>query len=85
MTMITVKLTAKELDLLTSLASDQLFRREFIDPRLPGFKANSGEVAFGKALVERLRLLVYPGSAKKPVPAKTNGSTVQKPVKNGHA
>lgn len=39
MTLITVKFTPKELDLLRSLASDQLFRREFIDPRMPGYKA----------------------------------------------
>ena len=33
MAMITVKLTEQELGLLTTLASDQLFRREFIDPK----------------------------------------------------
>src|SRR5262245_22431667 len=35
LTRITVKFTAKELELLSSLAADQLFRREFIDSRLP--------------------------------------------------
>ena len=54
-TQITVKLSAKEIDLLSSLASDQLFRREFIDPRMPGYKANPGDVTLGKQLVERLR------------------------------
>jgi hypothetical protein len=68
MTLITVKLTIKELELLTSLASDQLFRREFIDPRLPGYKTNSGEVSLGKSLVARLRTLLDPGSAKR-IPA----------------
>jgi hypothetical protein len=52
---ITVKLTSEELDLLTALASDQLFRRQFIDPRLPGYKPNPAEVRMGKELVERLR------------------------------
>jgi len=52
---LTVKLTAREIELLTSLASDQLFRREFIDPRLPGYKSNPGELSLGKKLVERLR------------------------------
>lgn len=52
---ITVTFTAAEIALLTSLASDQLFRREFIDPRLPGHKANAAEIALCKRLVERLR------------------------------
>ena len=56
MTQITVKLTPKELALLTSLASDQLFRREFIDPKMPGYKSNPDDVRLGKHLVERLRL-----------------------------
>jgi hypothetical protein len=55
MTQITVRLTAKELELLCSLASDQLFRREFIDSRLPGFKSNPVDVGLGKKLVERLQ------------------------------
>ena len=57
MTRITLKFTAKELELLSSLASDQLFRREFIDPRLPGYKTNSAELSLGKMLVERLRIV----------------------------
>lgn len=56
-TLITLKLTAPEIELLISLASDQLFRREFIDPRLPGYKSNPAEVSLGKKLVERLRLV----------------------------
>ena len=65
MTLITVKLTIKELELLTSLASDQLFRREFIDPRLPGLKPNSADINTGKQLVTRLRSLLAPGTPKK--------------------
>jgi hypothetical protein len=57
MTRINVTFTAKELSLLSSLASDQLFRREFIDPRLPGYKLDPAELSLGKRLVERLRLL----------------------------
>jgi hypothetical protein len=55
---IPLKLTADEIRLLATLASDQLFRREFIDPKMPGNKANPREVDIGKALVGRLRLLV---------------------------
>jgi len=57
MTRTTVKLTAKELELLSSLASDQLFRREFIDSRIPGHGSNPEELSLGKKLVERLRLI----------------------------
>jgi len=70
MTLINVRLTARELELLTALASDQLFRREFIDPRLPGNKSNPTEVIFGKKLVERLRLIADP---TKPLPRR-NGA-----------
>jgi len=52
---VTLKLTVEELRLVASLASDQLFRREFIDPKMPGFKANPAEVGIGKALVARFR------------------------------
>ena len=56
MTLITVKLSIEELVLLTTLASDQLFRREFIDPKMPGYKHNPPELVLGKKVVERLRL-----------------------------
>ena len=55
MPLITLKLTDQELGLLTNLAADQLFRREFIDPKIPGYKFNPGELSLGKKLVERLR------------------------------
>jgi hypothetical protein len=56
MTVINVKFTPRELDLLTILAADQLFRREFIDSRLPGSASNPAELSQGKKLVERLRV-----------------------------
>jgi len=55
MTVITLKLTPQEIDLLTNLASDQLFRRQFIDSRMPGYKPDPAELRAGKELVERLR------------------------------
>jgi len=55
---VTLSLTVAELRLLATLASDQLFRREFIDPRMPGFKADPAEVGIGKALVVRFRLMI---------------------------
>jgi hypothetical protein len=50
--------TVEELRLLASLASDQLFRRQFIDPRMPGYKGSPEEVDLGKALVCRMRLVI---------------------------
>jgi hypothetical protein len=60
MRLITLKLTIDELKLLTSLAADQLFRREFIDPKMPGYKSDSVELGTAKALVGRLRILSSP-------------------------
>lgn len=57
MTRITVRLTVDELELLSRLASDQLFRREFIDPKFPGHKSDLAELTCGKRLIERLRSL----------------------------
>src|SRR6185295_3676132 len=54
--------TIEELRLLASLASDQLFRRQFIDPRMPGYKGSPEEVDIGKALVGRMRVLISEGS-----------------------
>ena len=73
MTLITVKLTTKELELLATLASDQLFRREFIDPKMPGYKFDPAETRLGKALVERLRSLADPGCARRTPSARMAG------------
>jgi len=55
-------LTVEELSLLASLASDQLFRRQFIDPKMPGYKSKPEEVDLGKALVGRMKLMIDGGS-----------------------
>ena len=67
MTQITIKLTIQELELLTALAADQLFRREFIDPKLPGYRINFAEIRMAKGLVARLRGFLNPGSERKAV------------------
>ena len=51
---IKIELSLQELLLLTSLISDQLFRREFIDPKMPGYKRDPTELAMGKELAGRL-------------------------------
>ncbi len=65
MTPISVKLKPAELELLIALAADQLFRREFIDPKMPGHKANQGEVSRGKELIGRLKAILDPAAARK--------------------
>jgi hypothetical protein len=59
---IKLQLSHEELTLLVSLASDQLFRREFIDPKMPGHKGDPREVVIGKSLVSRLRLIIQESS-----------------------
>jgi hypothetical protein len=54
---ITLDLTSEELRVLLALASDQLFRRQFIDPKMPGHRSNAEELSLCKALVGRLQLL----------------------------
>ena len=70
MTHINIKLTPSELELLTTLASDQLFRREFVEPKMPGHKSNSGEIKRGKVLVSRMRSLLNPDDARRTRPAR---------------
>jgi hypothetical protein len=48
-------LTFAELEVLLPLASDQLFRNEFIDKRIPGFQKTREEVQAAKALVSQIK------------------------------
>lgn len=61
----TLKLTVEELRILATLASDQLFRKEFIDSKMPGHRPNSVDMNLTKSLVGRLRLMVDQESPKK--------------------
>ena len=58
---ITIKLTMKETELLASLAADQVFRREFIDTKLPGYHHNPEEVGLAKTIIARLRASLKSG------------------------
>lgn len=79
--LITLKLTMEEIRLLASLASDELFRREFVDRRLPGYRPKPGELESGKALVERLRLTANEASQDAPSPAAAKRGAFQTPSK----
>lgn len=59
---IKVELTLQELLLITTLLSDQLFRREFIDPKMPGYRGDPAELAMGKDLVLHLKSIVRQAS-----------------------
>jgi hypothetical protein len=52
---LTLELTVEELSALTDMASNQLFRKQFIDPKMPGFVPNHEELGLCKNLVGRLR------------------------------
>lgn len=67
----TLKLTDQELKLLVALASDQLFRREFIDPKMPGYQFNPAELNLGKKLVARLRSIAEGQRSQSHVPYMT--------------
>lgn len=54
MTLITLRFTVEELEILLRLATDQLFRKEFIDSRLPGCRPDIAELKMGKQLVQRI-------------------------------
>ena len=73
MTLITIKLTAREVELLAALASDQLFRREFIDRKMPGYRCNPEDLGLGRRLVERLRLMTERANGALP---RRNGAAV---------
>jgi hypothetical protein len=73
LTRINVKFTAKEIELLSRLASDQLFRVEFIDSRLPGYNSNLADLSLGKQLVTRLRTMADRATR---MPNGKNGATV---------
>lgn len=62
MARINFPVTIEELRLLANLASDQLFRRQYIDPKMPGYKGNPEEVDLGKALVGRMRQILHEGN-----------------------
>jgi hypothetical protein len=61
---VTLEFTPEELGVLTAMASDQLFRKQFIDPKMPGFIQNHDELDLCKSVVGRLRTAVEDGRVK---------------------
>src|ERR1700692_3270914 len=54
-----LELTVEELEVLLPLASDQLFRNEFIDIRIPGYEQNREKVQAAKAVISRIKDRLY--------------------------
>jgi hypothetical protein len=69
--------------LVTSLLSDQLFRREFIDPKMPGYKGDPAELAMGKDLVLRLKTLAREASGSSFVTSSRRAPSHLSPNRNG--
>jgi hypothetical protein len=66
---VTLEFTPEELGVLTAMASDQLFRKQFIDPKMPGFIPNHDELDLCKSVVGRLRTAIEEGKVKPIIPA----------------
>jgi hypothetical protein len=80
---IKIEVTLQELLLVTTLMSDQLFRREFIDPKMPGYKADPAELAMGKDLVLRLKSMVRQASGSVAVSPSRRAPSHLSPNPNG--
>jgi hypothetical protein len=80
---IKIEITLQELLLLTTLLSDQLFRREFIDPKMPGYKGDPTELAMGKDLVLRLKTIAREASGPSAIPATRRSPSHLSSTRNG--
>jgi hypothetical protein len=80
---IKIEVTLDELLLLTTLTSDQLFRREFIDPKMPGYKRDPVELAMGKDLVVRLKAIAREASGSAFAAPSRRGSSQVSAARNG--
>lgn len=80
---IKIEVTLEELLLATTLLSDQLFRREFIDPKMPGYKRQPSEVAMGKALVLRLKAVAQDASEVAAIAQSKRSTSHLFPNRNG--
>ncbi len=70
----TLQFTPEELGALTTMASDQLFRKQFIDPKMPGFMQDHEELELCKNVVARLRAAVGERNGKPETPVKVKAS-----------
>ena len=80
---IKIEVTLDELLLLTTLMSDQLFRREFIDPKMPGYKGDPAELAAGKELVLRFRSMAREAAGLALIAPQRRAASHLSPNRNG--
>jgi hypothetical protein len=65
-----LELLAEEVKALLTLAEDQLFRMKFIDPKLPGHRANPELVWSAESAIAALKDLLKEGSTiRTPTPS----------------
>jgi len=80
---IQIEVTPEELVLVTTLLSDQLFRREFIDPKMPGYKGDPAELAMGKEMVLRLKSMAREASGSAVIALSRRAASHLSPNRNG--
>ncbi len=80
---IKIDVTLEELLLATTLMSDQLFRREFIDPKMPGYKEDPAQLAMGKDLVLRLKSVARQAAGSADAAASKRSPSHLSPNPNG--
>jgi len=80
---IKIEVTLEELLLVTALLSDQLFRREFIDPKMPGYKGDPAELAMGKDLIFRLKSMAREASGSAVVATSSRAPSHLSPNRHG--
>jgi hypothetical protein len=68
---IIVQLTGDELRALVKLSDNQFFRLKYIDPRLPGYKADPEEMRITQSAVQVLQEALKKEKAFKVTPIKT--------------
>ena len=66
MKLVTLKLTTERTGVVNhSGMRISSFAREFIDPKMPGYKSNADEMSLGKTLIGRLRFMLDPVPVKR--------------------
>lgn len=76
---VSIELTTEDLRILLSLASDALFRQQFIDTRMPGFRQDTECLQYSKDLVEQLRKILHEhrGDAPERKPGRRRGAELR--------
>ena len=69
---ISISLTLEELQAITTLADNQLFRVKYIDPKMPGYSIHPKELEIASAAVQTLTEALKSAKEAKPRTAVAN-------------